>query len=146
MSALAVRSAEADDIGATAALAQSRPYTAKWSAKALEHELARLDSVFIVSDDNGRVRGYALARVVERDCCLLDLAADVDGAGRGRTLMSALTHVAKSRGCVKVTLEVSAANERGLAFYTKAGAKVVGRRPKFYYDGSDAILMDLDIP
>lgn len=146
MSALVVRAVEADDIEAIAALAQSRPYTAKWPARELAYELARLDSLFLVVGDGGSVRGYALARVAQRDCLLLDLAAVSDGGGCGRALMAALMSAAKSRACVKVTFEVSAANERGLAFYAKAGARVVGRRPKFYYDGSDAVLMDLDIP
>ena len=145
MSALAVRRAEADDVEAISALALARPYTAKWSTRALAHELDRLDSVFVVGDDSGKLRGYALARVVERDCRLLDLAAASDGAGCGRALMSALTLTAKARGCVKISFEVSAANERALAFYAKAGARVVGRRSKFYNDGSDAVLMDLDI-
>lgn len=146
MKNLAVRAAGADDIEAIAALAGSRAYTAKWSARELKSELDRLDSVFLVGEDGGKLRGYALARVVERDCLLLDLAADSDGGGRGRALMAALTRAAKSRGCAKVSFEVSAANDRALAFYAKAGARVVGRRPKFYYDGSDAVLMDLDIP
>lgn len=146
MSALAVRRAEADDVEMVAALSLARPYTAKWSARALAHELDRLDSVFVVGDDNGKLLGYALARVVEKDCRLLDLGAASDGRGWGRALMSALTLTAKARGCVKISFEVSAANERALVFYAKAGARVVGRRPKFYNDGSDAVLMDLDIP
>lgn len=148
MSVIAVRRAEADDVEAVAALAQSRPYTAKWSARELAHELDRLDSVFVVGDEHGKLQGYALARVVERECRLLDLAAVLDGRGRGRgrALMSALTLTAKARGCVKISFEVSAANERALSFYVKAGAHVVGRRLKFYNDGSDAVLMDLDIP
>ncbi len=145
MNDLAVRAAEAGDIEAAAALGLARPYTAKWSARELAYELDRLDSVFLVGEGGGALLGYALARVVERDCRLLDLAAATDGGGRGRALMAALTSAARSRGCVKISLEVSAANERALAFYAKAGALVVGRRPKFYNDGSDAVLMDLDI-
>jgi len=146
MSALEVRPAEAGDIAAIAALALSRPHTARWSARELSHELDRLDSVFLVGEEGGKARGYALARVVDGDCLLLDLAADEDGRGRGRELLAALARAAKSRACRKISFEVSAANERGLAFYKKAGARVVGGRPKFYYDGSDAVLMDLDIP
>ena len=144
MSALAVRPATAGDVSATFALAQARPYTAKWTAAALAAEVSRSDSLFLVAE-RGEMRGYVLARVVERDCRLLDLATASDGGGCGRTLLSALMLAAKSRDCRKVSLEASAANERALAFYAKAGAKVVGRRPKFYYDGSDAVLMDLDL-
>ena len=146
MNARVVRRAEADDIEAIVALAATRRYAAKWPARELQHEFDRLDSLFIVGDEDGAVRGYALARVVEMDCRLLDLAAAADGGGWGRALMAALALTAKARGCAKISFEVSAANERALAFYAKAGARVVGSRPKFYYDGSDAVLMDLDIP
>lgn len=146
MSALAVRRAEAGDVEAVAALAASRPYTAKWPARELVMEIDRLDSIFLVAEEGDRLRGYAVARVLDLDCLLLDLAADEDGAGRGRELMAALGRAAKSRGCRKISFEVSAANERALALYAKIGAAVVGRRPKFYNDASDAVLMDLDIP
>lgn len=132
-----------DDIGAIAALAKSRPYAAKWPALELSYELTHLDSVFLVAEEGGRVRGYALARVVENDCRLLDFAAAEDGRGLGRALMAELIPAAKARACVKITLEVSASNARALSFYAKAGAKVVGRRPKFYQDGTDAVLMDI---
>jgi len=140
MSGLAVRPASADDLGSVAAIG-ARRFAAGWSLEALAAELGRADSVFLVAPG----RGYALARVVEDDCRLLDVAAAEDGNGVGRALLSSLAAAAKARGCARISLEVSAANGRALAFYEKAGAKVVGRRPKFYYDGSDAVLMDLDL-
>jgi len=141
MSGPAVRPASAGDLETAAAIG-ARPFAAGWSRAALADELGRDDSIFLVAPE----RGYALARVVGDDCRLLDLAAAEDGAGVGRALMSALLLAAKARGCAKVSFEASAANARALAFYEKAGARVVGRRPKFYYDGSDAVLLDLDIP
>lgn len=141
-----IRAAGEGDAAAVAALAASRPFTAKWPARELALETGRLDSVFLVLEEDGRIRGYALARVLDGDCLLLDLASDADGSGRGRALMEALVRAAKARGCRKLSFEVSAANERARGFYAKLGGAVVGRRPKFYYDGSDAVLMDLDIP
>jgi ribosomal protein S18 acetylase RimI-like enzyme len=38
---------------------------------------------------------------------------------------------------------VSDKNAGARAFYEALGLRVVGRRPKFYNDGSDAVLMDL---
>ncbi len=142
MSAPAVRPAVAGDIAAVYELARSRPYTAKWPVPALAVEVSHPDSIFLVVPD----QGYALARIVDVECRLLDIAAAEDGGGVGRALLSALLRAAKARGCVKISFEASAVNARALAFYAKAGAVVVGRRPKFYYDGSDAVLMDLDIP
>ena len=141
MNGLAVRPASEGDLDAVAAIG-ARPFAAGWSRAALADELGRDDSIFLVAPG----RGYALARVVAEDCRLLDLASAADGTGVGRALMSALLLAAKARGCAKVSFEASAANARALAFYEKPGARVVGRRPKFYYDGSDAVLLDLDIP
>lgn len=145
MSAPAVRPAAASDAAAVGALSRSRTFAARWSDEALAAETARADSIFLVAADE-RARGYALARVVEDDCRLLDLAAETDGSGVGRALWSALMLAARTRGCSKISLEVSALNARALAFYEKAGGAVVGRRPKFYNDGSDAVLMDFKLP
>lgn len=145
MSVPAVRPAAAGDLAAIGEIAAARPFTAKWSARALADELGRPGSVLLAAEADGKVRGYALARVADRECRLLDLAAAVDGGGCGRALLSALTLAARSRGCATLTFEASAGNARALAFYAKAGAKVVGRRPKFYYDGTDAVLMDIDL-
>lgn len=138
MSALEARPATAADLDAVLGIGR-RPFAAGWSREALEEELGRPESIFLVVPE----RGYALARVVDKDCRLLDLAAAEDGAGLGRTLLSALALAARARGCDRISLEASVANERALLFYGKAGAKVVGRRAKFYYDGADAVLMDI---
>jgi len=141
MSGLAPRPAAAGDAEWVFALAKSRPFTAKWSAAALGEESGRPDSIFLVVPG----KAYALARVVDDDCRLLDIASAVDGNGAGRALVEGLKRAAKRHGCAKISLEVSAANARALSFYERAGARVVGRRPKFYYDGADAVLMDLDL-
>lgn len=141
MSALAPRPAVEGDLDRVFEIG-ARRFAAHWSRTALSEELARADSLFLVVPG----RGYALARVNEGECALLDLAVEKDGMGWGRALWRTLLVEAFRRGAKKVTLEVSAANERALEFYGKAGASVAGRRPKFYTDGSDAILMDLALP
>ena len=135
-----VRTVRPFDIGEVAEIAK-RPRAAHWSREAYAAEAERAGSIFLIADD-GAVTGYAVARVVEDAAELLDLAAAADGRGTGRALWAALAAAARARGAVKLTLEVSSANSRALLFYKRAGARVVGRRPKFYNDGSDAILMD----
>ena len=138
-----VRPARPFDIGEIAAIAK-RPGAARWSRDAYAAEAERTDSIFLVADD-GAVAGYAVARMFENEAQLLDFAAAADGLGTGQALWSALASAARARGAARLTLEVSSANSRGLLFYKRAGAHVVGRRPKFYNDGSDAILMDLSL-
>ncbi len=118
-----------------------RPFAAHWSRQAYADEISRRDSIFLVADDGG-TRGYLVARCDHDRLDLLDIAAGEDGRGIGRALWTALIAAARSRGAATIALEVSDANTRAKLFYARAGAKVVGRRPKFYNDGSDAILMD----
>ena len=139
-----VRAAKPYDIGEVAEIAK-RPRAARWSREAYAAELQRPDSLFLVADDGAAI-GYAVARLVESEAQLLDLAAAADGLGTGRALWAGLAAAARARGAAKLTLEVSSANSRALLFYKRAGAKVVGRRAKFYNDGSDAILMDFILP
>lgn len=139
-----VRPARPFDIGEVAEIAK-RPGAARWSRDAYEAEAERTDSIFLVADD-GKAIGYAVARLFEGEAQLLDFAAAADGGGAGQALWAALTAAARARGAAKLTLEVSAANSRALLFYKRAGASVVGRRPKFYNDGSDAVLMDFILP
>jgi ribosomal protein S18 acetylase RimI-like enzyme len=139
-----VRPCRSFDIGEVVELAK-RPHAARWSREAYAAEAERTDSVFLVADD-GAVRGYAVARLFEDEAQLLDLAAAVDGEGIGRALWAALAAAASKRGAAKLTLEVSSGNSRALLFYKRAGAHVVGRRAKFYNDGTDAVLMDFPLP
>lgn len=138
-----VRPARDYDLSQVAEIAK-RPFAARWSREAYAAELARADSVFLVADD-GTACGYAVARAADAELQLLDLAAAEDGRGVGRALWGALVAAARARGAAKITLEVSAANARARSFYLRAGAVVVGRRPKFYNDGADAVLMDLPL-
>jgi ribosomal-protein-alanine N-acetyltransferase len=138
----AVRPASAADAEAVAALAR-REFAAGWSRDAYAAEAARADSLFLVwASADGAVRGYVVARVQEAEARLLDLASAEDGRGIGRELWGALAAAASARGARALTLEVSDRNARARAFYERAGAVVVGRRPKFYNDGSDAVLMN----
>ena len=143
MKSLAVRRAAAEDGQAVAALAR-RPFAAGWSADAYAAETRREDAVFLVAVDKN-VCGYALARVQDAEARLLDFASAQDGRGVGRELWAALADAARSRGARVLTFEVSERNARARAFYARAGARVVGRRPKFYNDGADALLLDVPL-
>lgn len=141
MSVLAPRPAAPSDLDWIEPLSRRR-FAAAWSRASLEAELTRPDSLFLVVKE----RGYLLARLSEDGCAVLDFAVAEDGLGWGRALWACAVAEAGRRGVRRLTLEVSSANARALAFYAKAGATVVGRRAKFYTDGSDAVLMDVALP
>lgn len=142
MKKIAVRAATGDDLDAAAAIAAARS-AAGWTRRALAGELGRADAVFVVAAEGADVRGYAAARLVGEEARLLDVAVAADGRGVGRSLWAFLVAEARRRGAQLLTLEVSERNGRARAFYRAAGAAEVGRRSRFYADGSDAVLMDL---
>ena len=48
---------------------------------------------------------------------------------------------ARARGCASISLEVRPPNEPAVALYRAYGYREVGRRPDYYPDGEDALIM-----
>jgi ribosomal-protein-alanine acetyltransferase len=141
------RPARAADLDAVAAIAAARPTAAGWSRAQFSEEIGRDGSDFLVVESAGAVAGYAVVRDAPDEAQLVDIAVSPEHSrkGLGRLLLKEVAARAKARKLLRVTLEVSALNSPALALYRGAGFAVVGRRPKFYNDGSDAVLMDADL-
>ncbi|MDD5627584.1 MAG: ribosomal protein S18-alanine N-acetyltransferase [Elusimicrobia bacterium] len=135
------------DLDAVCAVAQSSAFSARWSRAQYGEEIACGRGLFAVVGAEP-IRGYLVLRRVSPEAQLVDLAVrpQDQGRGLGRALLDCAAAAARSWGCSRVTLEVSAANAAALRLYLRTGFQVVGRRPKFYNDGADAILMDLLLP
>lgn len=87
--------------------------------------------------------GFILARRI-LDLVEIDLVGVDPGARRGgvaRRLLAQLLEVERAAGGVEARLELSAANAAAAALYAGLGFVVVGRRPRYYPDGSDALLL-----
>jgi ribosomal-protein-alanine N-acetyltransferase len=138
------RPARPADLDAVCAIARDNPSSARWSRAQYEEEIVSGRGLFAVLDE-AEVRGYLVLRKAPPEAQLLDLAVRPrdHGRGLGRALLDGAAAAARAWGCARVTLEVSSVNEPALRLYRRAGFQVVGRRPKFYNDRSDAILMDL---
>jgi len=89
------------------------------------------------------VEGFVLARRIA-DLLEVDLVG-VDPAARRRgiaaRLLGALIEAERGAGLVEARLELSAANHAAAALYAGLGFVVVGRRPRYYPDGSEALLL-----
>ncbi len=135
------------DLDAVLAIEGSWTTTPHWTRRQFEAEVRGPGSLFLVAEDGGGIAGYGVLWKVPPEAQLLNLAVDRKRArkGVGRELLQALSIMAKGGGCAVMTLEVSARNAPALTLYEKTGFRVVGRRPKFYNDGSDAVLMDLSL-
>ncbi|MBI5631535.1 MAG: ribosomal protein S18-alanine N-acetyltransferase [Elusimicrobia bacterium] len=143
-----VRPARPQDIEALFEIEKRWPTTPGWSREQFQRELDFERSYFVVLELGGLVRGYAGLWILppEAQVTTLAVAPEAAGQGLGRLLLGHLIELCRGRGLKKISLEASAKNERALRLYRGFGFRVVGRRAKFYNDGSDAILMDLALP
>ena len=110
-----------------------------WGADAMGLQLA-LPGSFGLLDPRG---GMLLGRTVSDEAEVLTLA--VAPAMRRLGIASGLLRTAKAlagaQGSVAMFLEVAPGNVGALALYGQQGFVEVGRRRRYYADGSDAVVM-----
>ncbi len=87
--------------------------------------------------------GLILARVAadEAEILTLAVAPPAQNHGLGRCLLQAALDHAQTHGASSMFLEVSPANAPALALYARAGFAPVGRRPRYYPGGGDALVL-----
>lgn len=141
-----IRPAAREDLDQILAIEKLWPTTPGWNRDHFLHEISSDRSYFFVLESGKKILGYAGCLKIPPEAQITTIAVSPAEArkGMGRLLLNHLLQAAHSWGCAKVTLEVAAHNAPALRLYGSAGFRIVGRRPKFYNDGSDAILMDLD--
>lgn len=135
-----IRALQAGDLPAVEAIAR-RAFGVERAAPSLSspHALALFDP------DRA---AYAHGVVIAGEAELHEIAVDpaLRRAGAGRALLDAFAAAAAARGASVVHLEVAADNEAALALYRSAGFDEVGRRPRYYPSGADAVLMSAPTP
>jgi ribosomal-protein-alanine N-acetyltransferase len=130
--------------GALAAIhAASFPPGERWGPDAFALQLA-LPGVFALLDPAGAL---ILARVAADEAEILTLAV-APGArrqGRARALLAEAAAIAAAAGARALFLEVSEANAAARALYESSAFALAGRRPRYYPDGSDALVLRREI-
>ncbi len=85
--------------------------------------------------------GFALTRVAMEEAELLTIGVDPEARrlGVGRALLKAAMDTALDQGARLMHLEVAVTNTTARRLYDATGFREVGRRPRYYADGGDAI-------
>lgn len=126
--------------GALAAIhAACFPPAEQWDEAAIATQFA-LPGGFGLLDPAG---GMVLGRMAADEAEILALAVvpALRRQGLGRELLAAAeAHVRASGGRV-VYLEVAAGNAAARALYAAAGYREIGRRSRYYRDGTDALVL-----
>jgi [ribosomal protein S18]-alanine N-acetyltransferase len=139
-----VRRATVDDVGPVTMLEEELFSGDDWSLESVTEEVTGPHRhAFVACDDEGTVIGYVVAMRVD-DVIDLHRIAVVPPARRtgvARALLRAVQQAGRDEGATRMLLEVSAGNEAALRLYEDAGFVEIDRRPGYYRDGTDALVL-----
>ena len=119
------------------------PPASAWDAPAFAAQLAA-PGVFSLIQPEGAL---IVARVAADEAEILTLAVIPSSRRRGfgAALVREAARRAAALGATSLFLEVAETNVAALALYAGAGFRPVGRRPRYYPDGADALTLRLRI-
>lgn len=145
-----LRTIRESDLDAVMAV-EERGYPHPWSRKVFRDCLRAGYSAWMLEDGVGDVLGYGVLSHAADECHLLNLCIDprVQSRGLGRSLLTSLLQLARTRGARQMFLEVRPSNTRAIALYHGIGFNEIGRRPRYYPAANgqreDAIVMAMEL-
>ena len=116
-----------------------------WSRAHFHDELKSPHSFpFSAFDGTGRLVGYICPMIILDEGHIFDVAVHPDfrGQGLGKMLVEKVLAICHERGAEFVSLEVRPSNIDAIGLYRRLGFIETGKRPRYYQDGEDAILME----
>jgi ribosomal-protein-alanine N-acetyltransferase len=135
-----VRAMRRDDLPRVLEIARASLPEA-WTLEGFDAELDRATSAALVIGEPAI--GYVIASIVAGELEVRSIAVDssMRRRGAGAALLAALIERARVRGATVAFLEVRIDNAAAIAAYARAGFVRSGLRPRYYADGTDALLM-----
>ena len=154
---IAYKPLDAAHVDAVAELESQLMGTDAWSANLVADELGRADRCWWAAYEtdpsmplpvDARLVGYAGGWVVDGDVQILKVAVLPEMRRRGiaRELLARVAGDARNLGATTSSLEVRASNAGAQALYERLGYRSLGKRPRYYSDGEDALIMQGPLP
>jgi ribosomal-protein-alanine N-acetyltransferase len=116
-----------------------------WSLAGVVDELTGAGRYGVVAVLDGTVVGYAITLRWGDSTDLQRIGVHPERRRQriGEGLLGLALEHARQGGSDRMLLEVSARNHVAMAFYRAEGFAEIGRRSRYYRDGSDAVVMEL---
>ena len=114
-----------------------------WTPEQFWSELAQDTRSYVVVCDGADVVGYAGLFVLppDADVQTVAVAASHQGRGLARGMLDRLISEAEEMGVTHTLLEVRDGNGAALRLYSTMGFEQISRRPRYYPDGADALIL-----
>ena len=140
---LRVGPARPDELPEILALERAAFGAHAWTEAMLSGALRAAPDLFLVAREGERLVGHAIGQLAGDVGEVLELATAPQARRRGvgSALLEALEGALRAGGAVELWLELRADNAAAMALYLRHGYAVTGRRPRYYADGMDAVLM-----
>ena len=142
-----IRAAQVDDIAAVAAV-ETQVFPDPWPMHLYAQEVRQpLRFQRVVFNADGYLAAYLFACWQADELHVLKVATHPMYQGNGiATMLLAETAWEARRGNGRgIILEVRPSNHRAVLLYRHLGYHVIGRRPRYYSDGEDALVMFLAV-
>ena len=148
---LQLRPANANDPAALAALELEvfgDSNHTPWSENLFADDLALPGHIWWVAHDEGSIVGYAGGVVAGGEIQIDNVAVAPSRRREGiaARLLARVTYDAQMLGAATSVLEVDVDNAAAQALYAGLGYAEVGRRPNYYGQGHDALIMEAQLP
>ncbi len=134
------------DLAEVAALEET-VFRDPWTPGMIESELAGGEDRVRpgIRDEGGRLVAWGFGRigVDALEILVVGVVPAARGRGLGRAIVREMLRRARAAGLARADLEVRVSNRPAILLYASEGFVPVGRRPRYYRDGEDALLMSL---
>ncbi len=117
-----------------------------WLLEAFKREFELSYSYKYVLEHAGRVIGYIIFWIIDREATVMTFALSREYRGKGlgkfffREMMERIRKYAD-----KIILDVRKSNIKAIRLYKDLGFRIVKERKKFYSDGEDAFMMEKEL-
>ncbi len=121
---------------------QAEVFPDSWGERFVASLMLLPGTVAFVAEAEGGLQGYVLGRAIggQAEIISIAVAPNAQRRGLGAALIAKALTAAIASGAKDIHLEVSSHNAAAQGLYVKAGFAVSGRRPRYYSDGSDALV------
>jgi ribosomal-protein-alanine N-acetyltransferase len=140
---LDVREASRSDLDAVAAL-ERESFPVPWKREYFEVEIgAPFRFNLVARDERGDLSGYVFCAFAGGEVHInkIAVAPAMRRRGLATRLMDEVFVYARTLRAEEIYLEVRVSNEAARLFYERLGFVTAGRRPRYYVDGEDALVM-----